>query len=77
MSDDNKRALPPACPRGMGRSEHAAGGETRDAVLHMAQVWERLAKQHAHSTVSVSASDREQPALQQQQQVPPDDDEKE
>ena len=52
-------------------------GKTRDAVLHMAHVWERLAKQHAHSTVSLSAGDREQPALQQQQQVQPDDDKKE
>jgi hypothetical protein len=40
-------------------------GKARDAVLHMAQVWERLAHQHAHSTVSLSPSEREQPVIQQ------------
>ena len=55
-------------------------GKTRDAVLHMAQVWERLAGRHAHSTVALSPSERKQPALQQQQQqqqVEPDDDKNE
>jgi hypothetical protein len=52
-------------------------GKARDAVLHMAQVWERHANQHAHSTVSLSPCQGEQPVVQQQQQVQPDDDKKE
>jgi hypothetical protein len=69
MTDDTS---PTARYRQLAREAWAAAntlpvGKTRDAVLHMAQVWERLAEQHAH---------REQPALQQQQQVQPDDDKK-
>jgi hypothetical protein len=53
-------------------------GEHRDAVLHMAQVWQRLADSYADATTSLSTPvQSEQPAMQQQQQVQPGDDKKE
>jgi hypothetical protein len=78
MPDDTS---PSARYRQLAREAWAAAntlpvGKTRDAVLHMAQVWERLANQHAHGPVSLSPSQEEQPVVQQQQQVQPDDDKK-
>ena len=53
-------------------------GEHRDAVLQMAQVWQRLADSYADATTSVSRPvQSEQPAMQQQQQVQPGGDKKE
>jgi hypothetical protein len=53
--------------------------EQRDALLQMAQVWQRLADQYKDSTpaFSLSAAAAEQPAVQQQQQIQPDEDKKE
>jgi hypothetical protein len=52
-------------------------GEQRDALLQMAQVWQRLADTHANGTTSLRPlTEREQPAMQQQQQVQPKDDDK-
>ena len=52
-------------------------GEQRDALLQMAQVWQRLADTHSNSTTSLRPlTEREQPAMQQQQQVQPKDDDK-
>jgi hypothetical protein len=79
MPDDTS---PSARYRQLAREGWAAAntlpvGKTRDAVLHMAQVWERLADQHAHSTEALSPSAERQPApVQQQQQVQPDEDKK-
>ena len=48
--------------------------EQRTALLHMAQVWQRLADQYAHSTPPLFQPDTgEQPAMQQQEQVQPTD----
>ena len=62
----------------LGAANAMAPGENRDALLQMAQVWERLADQRADSTAALlrSAEGEEQPAMQQQQQqqVQPDDD---
>ena len=45
-------------------------GEQRDALLQMAQVWQRLADPHSNGTTSLRPlTEREQPAMQQQQQV--------
>jgi hypothetical protein len=50
-------------------------GEQRDALLQMAQVWQRLADTHSGANVSLHPlAEREQPAMQQQQQVQPKDD---
>ena len=62
----------------LGAANAMLPGKERDALLHMADVWERLAKQHADSTTSLLPSvEREQrPVMQQQhqqQQVQPDD----
>jgi len=47
-------------------------GEQRDALLQMAQVWQRLADTHSDATASLHPLvEREQPAMQQQQQVQP------
>jgi len=48
-------------------------GDQRDALLQMAQVWQRLADQYEASTpaFSPSAAAAEQPVMQQQQQVQP------
>jgi hypothetical protein len=52
-------------------------GEQRDALLQMAQVWQRLTDTHSNGTTSLRPlTEREQPAMQQQQQVQPKDDEK-
>jgi hypothetical protein len=51
-------------------------GEQRDALLQMAQVWQRLADTHSNGTTSLRPTEREQPAMQQQQQVQPKDDDK-
>ena len=49
-------------------------GEKRDALVQMAQVWQRLADEHAKSTGPLSPSrGEEQPVMQQQQQVQPHD----
>jgi hypothetical protein len=50
-------------------------GEQRNALLEMAQVWQRLADTHSDGTTSLRPlTEREQPAMQQQQQVQPKDD---
>ena len=48
-------------------------GDQRDALLQMAQVWQRLADQYEASTppFSLSAAAAEQPVMQQQQQIQP------
>jgi hypothetical protein len=52
-------------------------GKQRDALLQMAQVWQRLADRYATSTASLfPPPQREQPTMQQQQQVQPEDKEK-
>jgi hypothetical protein len=52
-------------------------GEQRNALLQMAQVWQRLADTHSNGTTSLRPlTEREQPAMQQQQQVQPKDDDK-
>jgi len=52
-------------------------GERRDALLQMAQVWQRLADTHSKATTSLRPlTEREQPAMQQQQQAQPKDDDK-
>jgi hypothetical protein len=52
-------------------------GEQRDAFLQMAQVWQRLADQHAVSTPPFfQAGSPAQPVMQQQQQVQSEDEEK-
>ena len=52
-------------------------GEQRDALLQMAQVWQRLADTHSNATTSLRPlTEREQPAMQQQQQVQLKDDDK-
>ena len=49
--------------------------EPRTALLHMAEVWQRLYEQStAAGTFRPNAG--EQPAMQQQQQLQPDDDKK-
>ena len=51
-------------------------GDQRDAVIHMAQVWQRLADQRADATAALPPPiEAEQPAVQQQQQVQPKDEE--
>lgn len=52
-------------------------GEQRDALLQMAQVWQRLADQYDDATppFPISAPGEGQPAVQQQQQIQPKDDE--
>ena len=52
-------------------------GEPREALIQMAQVWQRLADQYDEATPSLHPSGMaaEQPAMQQQQQVQPDEDE--
>jgi hypothetical protein len=51
--------------------------QRRDALLKMAQVWERLADEYADATPPFSQSGAsEQPAMQQQQQVQPKDEKK-
>jgi len=53
-------------------------GEHRDAVIQMAQVWQRLADTYADGTVlHPPAGMAEQPVVQQQQQVQPDEDKNE
>ena len=54
-----------------------APGKQRDALLQMAQVWQRLAFQYGEATPPFSLPVAEQPAMQQQQQIQPDDDKKE
>ena len=52
-------------------------GEHRDALLQMAQVWQRLAATYAEGTVLHSPpGGADQPVMQHQQQVQPDDDKK-
>jgi hypothetical protein len=53
-------------------------GEHRDALLQMAQVWQRLADQYKDGTppFSLPAAAAEQPVMQQQQQVQREDDKK-
>jgi hypothetical protein len=51
----------------VGRDDH------RDSLLQMAQLWQRLADQHAEATPPVSQPAAPQPTMQQQQQVQPDD----
>jgi hypothetical protein len=53
-------------------------GERRTALLQMAQVWQRLAVDHANSTAPlVRPPEGQRPTMQQQQQVQPKDDKKE
>ena len=52
-------------------------GDHRDALLQMAQVWQRLADQYDEATPPFSRPAPEQPAMQQHQQTQPDDDNKE
>jgi hypothetical protein len=52
-------------------------GDHRDALLQMAQVWQRLADQCDEATPPVSQPAAPQPTMQQQQQVQPDDEKKE
>ena len=53
-------------------------GEKRDALLQMAQVWQRLAEQHADSMERLFPTGQaDQPSMQQQQQVQPDEDKQE
>jgi len=49
-------------------------GQQRDALVQMAQVWQRLADQHEDSTVTLSPPSGvgERSAMQQQQQVQPE-----
>jgi hypothetical protein len=51
-------------------------GERRIALLQMAQVWQRLAVDHADSTPLLRPIEGEGPAMQQQQQVQPKDNDK-
>jgi hypothetical protein len=55
----------------VGRDDH------RDALLQMAQVWQRLVDQNAEATPPVSQPAAPQPTMQQQQQVQSDDEKKE
>jgi hypothetical protein len=55
----------------VGRDDH------RDALLQMAEVWQRLADQYAEATPPVSQPVAPQPTMRQQQQVQPDDEKKE
>ena len=58
----------------LGAANTLPPGVSRDTLLQMAQVWERLAEQHADNTGPLSSTGRaDQPAMQQQQQVQPDD----
>jgi hypothetical protein len=53
-------------------------GEHRDALVEMAQVWQRLADTYAGGTVLHPPSGgADQPVMQQQQQVQPDEEKKE
>lgn len=54
-------------------------GDQGDALLQMAQVWQRLANQHEAASPSFvpSGTAPEQPVMQEQQQLQPDDDKKE
>ena len=54
-------------------------GERRTVLLQMAQVWQRLADEYAHTSAPLLRPvESEQPAMQQQQQIQPkDDDEQE
>jgi hypothetical protein len=61
----------------LGAANALPPGQNRDALLQMAQVWERLAEENADSTGPLfSTGPADQPAMQQQQQqqVQPDDD---
>jgi hypothetical protein len=52
-------------------------GEHRDALLQMAQVWQRLADTYADSTTSlITPAASEQPVVQQQEQIQPKPDDK-
>jgi hypothetical protein len=59
----------------------AANNQSRDdqrnALLQMAQVWQRLAGRYDEATPAFSEPAAPQPAIQQQQQVQPDDEKKE
>ena len=53
-------------------------GEHRNALIQMAQVWQRLSEQYADATGPLTAPSKgEHAAVQQQQQIQPDDDQKE
>ena len=51
-------------------------GDNRAVLFQMAQVWQRLADQHEHSSAFLlfEPHARERPVMQQQQQSQPDDD---
>jgi hypothetical protein len=63
----------------VGAAKALPPGVSRDTLLKMAQVWERLAEQHADNAASLlrSGDGEQRPAIQQQQQVQPEDDKKE
>ena len=48
-------------------------GDNRNALLQMAESWQRLAGQYANATPPFRSGAGEQPAMQQQQQVQPKD----
>jgi hypothetical protein len=57
----------------LGAANAMLSGKDRDALLQMAQVWERLARQHADATASLTRPEGEQQAaMQQQQQIQSD-----
>src|SRR5262245_9679342 len=46
-------------------------GEERNALLELAEVWQRLADHYAHATPPFRLGAAEQPVMQQQEQVQP------
>jgi hypothetical protein len=51
-------------------------GEQRTALLHMAEVWQRLANDYEQSTAALFQPNAGEPAMQQQQQIQPENDKK-
>jgi hypothetical protein len=62
----------------LGAAKALPPGVSRDTLLKMAQVWERLAEQHADNAAPLlrSGDGEQRPAIQQQQQIQPDDEDK-
>ncbi len=52
-------------------------GDQGEALLQMAQVWQRLANHYATPSFAPSGTAAERPSMQQQQQFQPDDGKKE
>jgi hypothetical protein len=44
-------------------------GERRTALVHMAQVWQRLADDYGEGMPRFRPTEKEQPVIQQQQQI--------